>query len=92
MFEEDLNYENNNNIDNNNNNIINNYSGDFNNNNINNENDVNQKQMENNKEIHHSHRSNLMQARISSEDDFKDIFNSLDPNKNKDDLKKNIFG
>ena len=36
-----------------------------------------------------------MQTRISSEDDFNDIFNSLDTNKNdknKDDLKKNIFG
>ena len=40
----------------------------------------------------HSHRSNLMQARISSEDDFKNIFNSLDKNANKEELKKNIFG
>ena len=94
MFEEDMYYENNNNI---NNNIINNnYTDDFkdNNNNINNENDINRKPIENKNEVHHSHRSNLMQARISSEDDFKDIFNSLDTNKNKDkdDLKKNIFG
>ena len=89
MFEEDMYYENNNNINNK-------YTDDFkdNNNNINNENDINRKPTENKNEVHHSHRSNLMQARISSEDDFKDIFNSLDTNKNKDkdDLKKNIFG
>ena len=35
-----------------------------------------------------------MQARISTEDDFNDILNSLDTNttKKKDELKKNIFG
>ena len=38
------------------------------------------------------HRNNLMQTRISSEDDFKNIFNSLDKNANKEELKKNIFG
>ena len=37
------------------------------------------------------HRNNLMQTRISSEDDFKNIFNSLDKNANKEELKKNIF-
>ena len=40
----------------------------------------------------HSHRNNLMQARISSEEDFKNIFDSLDKNLNKEELKKNIFG
>ena len=39
-----------------------------------------------------SHRNNLMKARISNEEDFKDIMNSLDKNANKEDLKKNIFG
>ena len=55
---------------------------------------MNKNQMENKKDVHHSHRSNLMQARISSEDDFNDILNSLDTNTNKkkDELKKNIFG
>ena len=76
-----------------------NYQDDFdeneNINNINNEEDnMNKNQMENKKDVHHSHRSNLMQARISSEDDFNDILNSLDTNTNKkkDELKKNIFG
>ena len=53
---------------------------------------MNKNEIENKKEVHHSHRSNLMQARISTEDDFNDILNSLDTNKKKDDLKKNIFG
>ena len=44
------------------------------------------------KKISHSHRNNLMQARISSEEDFKNIFDSLDKNLNKEELKKNIFG
>ena len=44
------------------------------------------------KKISHSHRSNLMQSRISTEEDFKNIFNSLDKNANKEELKKNIFG
>ena len=92
MYEEDMNFENQNNINNNmNSNSINNYSNNFHqNNNINN--NIRQKQIDNQNEVHHSHRNNLMQARISSEDDFKDILNSLDTNKNKDDLKKNIFG
>ena len=33
-----------------------------------------------------------MQKRISSEDDFKNIFNSIDKNFNKEEVKKNIFG
>ena len=76
-----------------------NYQDDFNKNeninNINNEeDDMNKNQIENKKEVHHSHRSNLMQARISTEDDFNDILNSLDTNTNKkkDELKKSIFG
>ena len=44
------------------------------------------------RKISHSHRNNLMQARISSEEDFKNIFDSLDKNLNKEELKKNIFG
>ena len=99
MFEEDMDFGNKNNINmNNNNNInsINNYSNNINaNTNINSQNYMNQKPVENHNDINHSHRSDLMQKRISSEDDFKDIFNSLDSNKsdkNKDDLKKNIFG
>ena len=95
MFEEDMNFENqnNNNINNYNKpNTYNKYSDDYDENNINDENDINPKPIENKKEIHHSHRSNLMQARISSEDDFNDMMNSLDTNKNKDDFKKNIFG
>ena len=97
MYEEDMDYENQNNIyinSNMNPNSFNNYSNNYNqNNNINN--NMSQKQINNQNEAHHSHRSNLMQTRISSEDDFNDIFNSLDTNKNdknKDDLKKNIFG
>ena len=95
---------NNNNIDininynnSNSNSKFNNYKNDFNKNenenNIKNEgDDMNKNEIENKKEVHHSHRSNLMQARISTEDDFNDILNSLDTNKKKDDLKKNIFG
>jgi len=97
MYEEDMDYENPNSININNNmnpNSFNNYSNNYKqNNNINN--NMSQKQINNQNEVHHSHRSNLMQTRISSEDDFNDIFNSLDTNKNdknKDDLKKNIFG
>ena len=97
MFEEeeqedmDLTNQNTNNI------INNNYKNDFNkneneNNIKNEEDDMNKNEIENKKEVHHSHRSNLMQARISTEDDFNDILNSLDTNKKKDDLKKNIFG
>ena len=83
----------NNNI-NNENNIINNENNGINNENINinDEKDINQNQTENQNEVHRSRRNNLMQARISSEEDFKDIFNSLETNKNKEDLKKNIFG
>ena len=44
------------------------------------------------KKSSHSHRNNLMQTRISSEEDFKNIFDSLDKNLNKEELKKNIFG
>ena len=95
---------NNNNIDininynnSNSNSKFNNYKNDFNkneneNNIKNEEDDMNKNEIENKKEVHHSHRSNLMQARISTEDDFNDILNSLDTNKKKDDLKKNIFG
>ena len=95
---------NNNNIDininynnSNSNSKFNNYKNDFNkneneNNIKNEEDDMNKNEIENKKEVHHSHRSNLMQARISTEDDFNDILNSLDTNKTKDDLKKNIFG
>ena len=95
---------NNNNIDininynnSNSNSNFNNYKNDFNkneneNNIKNEEDDMNKNEIENKKEVHHSHRSNLMQARISTEDDFNDILNSLDTNKKKDDLKKNIFG
>jgi len=94
MYEEDMDFENQNNINNNmNSNSINNYSNNYNP--RNNMNNIGQKQINNQNEIHHNHRSNLMQTRISSEDDFKDIINSLDTNKtdkNKDDLKKNIFG
>ena len=90
-YNEDFNE--NNNI-NNEKNIINNDNNDINNENINinDEKDINQNQIENNNEVHRSRRNNLMQARISSEEDFKDIFNSLETNKNKEDLKKNIFG
>ena len=90
-YNEDFNE--NNNI-NNDKNIINNDNNDINNENINinDEKDINQNQIENNNEVHRSRRNNLMQARISSEEDFKDIFNSLETNKNKEDLKKNIFG
>ena len=96
MYEEDMDFENQNiiNINNNmNSNSINNYSNNYNQ--RNNMNNIGQKQINNQNEVHHNHRSNLMQTRISSEDDFKDIINSLDTNKtdkNKDDLKKNIFG
>ena len=69
------------------------FDDDINNNNygLNNINDINDlAKLE--KKSSHSHRNNLMQARISSEDDFKNIFNSLDKNANKEELKKNIFG
>ena len=61
---------------------------------LNNINDINDlaKLEKKSSQTSHSHRSNLMQARISSEDDFKNIFNSLDKNANKEELKKNIFG
>ena len=85
-FDENNNINNNNSINNQNNNINNE------NININEEKDINQNQIENKNEVHQSRRNNLMQARISSEEDFKDIFNSLETNKNKEDLKKNIFG
>ena len=99
MFEEDMKFENqnnfNDNIINDNNNIntnsINNFDLDENYN-IANENDINQQPLENQNENHNNRRNNLMQKRISSEDDFKDIFNSSDKDKNKDNLKKNIFG
>ena len=90
MFEEDMNFENQNNINNYKiQNQYKNYSNDFD------ENYMNKKQIENknlNQIQNNNPRSNLMQKRISSEDDFNDIMNSLDTNKNKDDLKKNIFG
>ena len=102
MFEEKLDYENENNIINNNNNYkkqnyINNNDyqdeNNINNDNYDDNNNINNQQsIENKNDIHHSHRSNLMQARISTEDDVKDIFNTLDKNTNKDELKKNIFG
>ena len=98
MFEENLDYDDMNNIINDDNRymkIKQNNNNDYSNNiNINNVNDINinQQPIGNKNEIHHSHRSNLMQARISTEDDVKDIFNKLDKNTNKDELKKNIFG
>ena len=106
MFEEKLDYENDNNIIINNDKNINYKNQKFNNtnnyeennndnydgnNNINNIN-INQQPINNQNDTHHSHRSNLMQARISTEDDVKDIFNTLDKNTNKEELKKNIFG
>ena len=39
-----------------------------------------------------NYRNNLMHGRISNEDDFKNIFNSIDKNVNKEEIKKNIFG
>ena len=98
MFEENLDYDDMNNIINDDDRymkIKQNNNNDYSNNiNINNDNDINinQQPIGNKNEIHHSHRSNLMQARISTEDDVKDIFNKLDKNTNKDELKKNIFG
>ena len=101
MFEEDMKYGFQNNI---NDNIINNHNSinkntnsinnlEFDENyNIDNENDINQQPMENQNEVQNNRRNNLMQKRISSEDDFKDIFNSSDKDKSKDNLKKNIFG
>jgi len=85
MFNDDINNDdtNNNIIDTNSNNY---HSGNF----INNDNDNSMHPLE--KKSSNTHRSNLMQTRISSEDDFKNIFNSLDKNKNKEELKKNIFG
>ena len=83
MFDDDNNNDEQNNIINTNSN--NNYYS----NNINNNND-DMPPLE--KKSSHSHRNNLMQTRISSEEDFKNIFNSLDNNENKEELKKNIFG
>jgi len=86
MFEENLDYEDMNNIINDDDRymkIKQNNNNDYSNNiNINNDNDINinQQPIGNKNEIHHSHRSNLMQARISTEDDVKDIFNKLDKN------------
>ena len=87
-FNVDADFDDLNNIINTNNrrNNNNNYSNDFNN--------VNKKDNMPplDKKTGHSHRNNLMQARISNEEDFKNIFNTLDNNQNKEDLKKNIFG
>ena len=86
FFNNDIN--NNNDGDNNiiNTNSNNNFSDNINNN-INN-NDISPLERKNNS----TYRSNLMQTRISSEDDFKNIFDNLDKNVNKDELTKNIFG
>ena len=76
-------------IDDEQNNIINTNSGNF----RGNKNDINNNDippLEN--KSSHSHRNNLMQTRISNEEDFKNIFDSLDKNINKEELKKNIFG
>ena len=76
-------------IDDEQNNIINTNSGNF----RGNKNDINNNDippLEN--KSSHSHRNNLMQTRISNEEDFKNIFDSLDKNVNKEELKKNIFG
>ena len=70
-----------------NNNIINTNTS---NNNRNNSNDLYSDDFQ--RKNSSGHRGNLMQSKINSEDDMKNIFNSLDKNLNKDELKKNIFG
>ena len=73
-----------------NNNIINTNTSNNNRNNRNNSNDLYSDDFQ--RKNSSGHRGNLMQNKINSEDDMKNIFNSLDKNINKDELKKNIFG
>ena len=73
-----------------NNNIINTNTSNNNRNNRNNSNDLYSDDFQ--RKNSSGHRGNLMQSKINSEDDMKNIFNSLDKSINKDELKKNIFG
>ena len=74
------------------NNLNNAHSNNYRRNNNNVDNNINNDISPLEKKSSHSHRNNLMQTRISSEEDFKNIFDTLDKNINKEELKKNIFG